>query len=169
MLQLRDLGARLHAQLGVQVRERLVHEEGLRVAHDRAAHGDALALAAGEVARLAVEQLLEVEDARGVLDALVDLVLRHLLDAQAEGDVLVDGEVRVERVALEDHGDVAVARGHVVDDALADLDAALADVLEPGEHAQRRRLAAPEGPTSTMNSPSLMSRSKWLTARVPSG
>ena len=31
---------------------------------------------------------------------------------------------------------------HVVDDAVADHDAALADVLEPGEHAQRRRLAA---------------------------
>ena len=142
MLQLRDLGARLDAQLRVEVRERLVHQERLRVAHDRAAHGDALALAARERARLAVEQRLEVEDARGVLDARVDLGLRHLLDAQAERDVLVDGEVRVERVALEHHRDVAVARRHVVHDAVADHDAALADVLEPREHAQRRRLAA---------------------------
>ena len=141
VLQLRDLGARLDAQLGVEVRERLVHQERLRMAHDRAAHRDALALAARQVARLSLEQLLEVEDARGVLDARVDLGLRHLLDAQAERDVLVDGEVRVERVALEDHRDVAVARGHVIDDSLADLDDALADVLEPRQHAQRRRLA----------------------------
>ncbi len=76
------------------------------------------------------------------LHARVDLGLRHLLDAQAEGDVLVDGEVRIERVALEHHGDVAVARGHVVDDAVADHDAALADVLETREHAQRGRLPA---------------------------
>src|SRR5688572_23566651 len=48
----------------------------------------------------------------------------------------------VERVALEDHRDVAVARGHVVDDALADPEHALADVLEPGDHAERRGLAA---------------------------
>ena len=48
----------------------------------------------------------------------------------------------VERIALEDHGDVAVAGGHVVDDALADLDDALADLLEARHHAQRRRLAA---------------------------
>jgi hypothetical protein len=34
----------------------------LRLAHDGAAHGDALALAAGELARLAVEQRLEAED-----------------------------------------------------------------------------------------------------------
>ncbi len=142
VLQLGDLGARLDAQLRVEVRERLVHEEGLRVAHDRAAHGDALTLAAGERTRLAVEQRLEVEDARRVLDARVDLGLRHLLDAQAEGDVLVDVEVRIERVALEHHGDVAVARRHVVHHAVADHDAALADVLESGQHAQRRRLAA---------------------------
>ncbi len=67
VLELGDLGARLDAQLRVEVRERLVHQEGLRVAHDRAAHGDALALAARERARLAVEQRLEVEDARRVL------------------------------------------------------------------------------------------------------
>ena len=76
------------------------------------------------------------------LHALVDLLLRHLLQPQAERDVLVDGEVRVERVALEHHRDVAVARRHVVHDALADLEHALGDLLEPRDHAQRRRLAA---------------------------
>src|SRR5581483_7626641 len=85
-------------------------------------------------------------DPGGVLDALLDLVLRDLLHAQAEGDVLVDGEMRVERVALEHHRDVAIARGDVVDDALADPDHALADRLEPGEHPQRGRLAAPRRP-----------------------
>jgi hypothetical protein len=57
----RELGAHAHAQLRVEVRERLVHEERLRLAHDRAAHRDALALAAGERGRLAVEQLVEAE------------------------------------------------------------------------------------------------------------
>ena len=46
LLQLRDVRPHLDAQLGVQVRERLVHEEHLRVAHDRAAHGHALPLPA---------------------------------------------------------------------------------------------------------------------------
>ena len=32
--------------------------------------------------------------------------------------------------------------GHVVDDALADPEDALGDLLEAGDHAQRRRLAA---------------------------
>jgi hypothetical protein len=50
--------------------------------------------------------------------------------------------VRVERVALEHHRDVAVLRLDVVDDALVDRDRAGVDLLEPGEHPQQRRLAA---------------------------
>ena len=59
-----DLGAHLHAQLGVEVRERLVHQEDLRLADDRAAQRDPLPLPARERSRLAVEQLLEAEDLR---------------------------------------------------------------------------------------------------------
>jgi hypothetical protein len=51
-LQRGDLGAGLQPQLRVEVRERLVHQEDLRLAHDRAAHRDALALAAGQLTGL---------------------------------------------------------------------------------------------------------------------
>ena len=64
-----DLGAHLHAQLGVQVGQRLVEQEHLRIAHDRAPHGHALALAAGELLGLALQQLADIEDAGGILDA----------------------------------------------------------------------------------------------------
>ena len=67
-MQRLDLGAHLHAQLGVEVGERLVEQEHLRVAHDGAAHGDALALAARELARLALQELLEAEDLGGAPD-----------------------------------------------------------------------------------------------------
>ena len=52
-----DLGARLDAQLGVEVGERLVHQEDGRLADDRPAERDALALAAGQLLRLALEQV----------------------------------------------------------------------------------------------------------------
>jgi hypothetical protein len=61
-VQLLDLGAHLHAQLGVEVGQRLVEQEHRRLAHDGAAHGDALALAAGELARLALRAGAELED-----------------------------------------------------------------------------------------------------------
>ncbi len=44
-------------------------------------------------------------------------VLRFL---QAVGKILADGHMRVKRVVLEDHGDVALGRLDIVDDALAD-------------------------------------------------
>ena len=146
VLQAADLGTHLHAELGVQIGERLVHEKGLRLAHDGAPHGDALALATGEGARLAIQEVLQTEHLRRVPHTLVDLVLGHLAQAQPEGDVVVHLHVRVERVVLEHHGDVAVARRHVVDDRVADGDRARGDGLEPGEHAQRRRLAAARRP-----------------------
>ena len=58
LVQFLDLGAHRDAQLGIEVGQRLVEQEHLRIAHDGAAHGDALALAAGELARIAVKQLV---------------------------------------------------------------------------------------------------------------
>ena len=42
---------------------------------------------------------------------------------------------------------------------LADADLAAGDFLQPGDHAQQVDLPQPDGPTSTTNSPSAMSRS----------
>ena len=59
-----------------------------------------------------------------------------------EREILRDRHVRIQRVVLEHHRDVAIARRHVVDDALADRKRARRDRFEPGDHAQQRRLAA---------------------------
>ena len=53
-MEARDLGPGLDPQLGVEVGERLVHEEDGRLADDRPAERDALALAASELLRLAL-------------------------------------------------------------------------------------------------------------------
>ena len=60
-LQLGDVGAHLHAQLRVEVGERLVHQEHARLADDRAAHRHALALAAGQLPGLALEERRQLE------------------------------------------------------------------------------------------------------------
>ena len=141
-LQRRDLGAGLRPQLGVEVRQRLVHQEHRRVADDGPAHGDPLALAARELAGLAVEPLLELQHLGCVEHPLADLVLRQLGQLQREADVLLDRHVRVERVVLEHHGDVALLGRQVVDDPVADAELTRRDGLEARDHAQGRRLAA---------------------------
>ena len=65
--------------------------------------------------------MLDVEDFGGLLDLAVNLVLGDLAELEAEGHVLVDGHVGVEGVVLEDHGDVPVLGGQVVDQLVADV------------------------------------------------
>ena len=67
-----QLGAHLHPQQRVEVRERLVHQQHVGLRRDRARDRDALPLAAGELGRVAVEQLLDVQQRGGRADALRD-------------------------------------------------------------------------------------------------
>ena len=63
----------MHAQFGVEIAERFVEQEDLRIAYDGPANGDTLPLAARKLLGEAVEQGFEREDARGLLDLPGDL------------------------------------------------------------------------------------------------
>ena len=142
-LQLLELVAQLYAQLGVEVRQRLVQAHDGRLGHQRAGDGDALLLAAGELADLAHELLLgQFNLGRHFAHELVDLILVHLLDAQTEGDVLIHGHGREEGVVLEHHTDVALFNRDMGDVLVLDDDGALNRLNEAGDGAQGGRLAA---------------------------
>ena len=66
-----------------------------------------------------------------------------MLHLQREGHVVEDGHVRIERVALEHHRDVAVLGGDVVHHPVADEDPPLRDLLQARQHAKGRRLPTP--------------------------
>ena len=84
-----QLGAHVLAELGVERADRLVHEQRLRAAHQRAADGDALHVAAGKLRGPAVEQVLDAQRVRDFLYAPVDSRLAFARRLQREGDVLV--------------------------------------------------------------------------------
>ena len=144
-LQVGDLGAHLDAQFGVEVRQRLIEQRHRRLAHQRTPHGHPLPLSAGELLGQAIEQRSQLEDVRRPGDALVHFVARHTAHLEREGEVLAHGHERIERVVLEHHGDVALLRRQLVDDAVADANDAGADGLETCQHAQQRRLATAGG------------------------
>ena len=73
-----DFAAHLDAQLGVEVGERLVEQQHVRLDHDRARDRDALQLAAGELVRPALAIAVELHQLQRALDARAHLVARTL-------------------------------------------------------------------------------------------
>ena len=137
-----DLAAHLHAELGVEIGERLVHQEDRRVAHQRAAERDTLLLAAGEFARAAFEEVRDVQDLCSVTHLLVDHVPGLFAHLQREGEIVEDGLVGVERIVLEHHGDVPVLRVEIGHHPVADKNVAARYRQKPRHEIERRRLAA---------------------------
>ena len=146
ILELGDLEPHLDAERGVEIRQRLVEEEGLRFADDGAADRHPLALAAGELAGPPVEVGGEVEDLRRGVDLLVDLALRPPGHAEPEADVLAHAHMRVERVGLEHHRQAALRRRRIDHVDPVDQDLAGGRVLEPGDEPEQRGLAAARRP-----------------------
>src|SRR3954452_23064903 len=149
--QLLDLGGRDR----VERRTGFVEQDHLGPHRDGAGDAEALLLAAGERQAGGVELVLDLVPQRAaaqrLLDAVVHLGLRDLLiEADAEGDVLVDGH-RERRRLLEHHADagaqqvevepgvedVGLVEHQLTGDALARI-----EVVHPVENAQQGRLAA---------------------------
>ena len=111
--ELLQLGPHLDLRVRVESRERLVEQQDLGIPRERAGERDALPFTAGEAARTGV---LQVPDPEAV-EVLVRRVPACVLD------VLADGEVRKERVVLEDETDPTVLRWH--EDASAGVEPGL--------------------------------------------
>src|SRR5580704_176652 len=141
LMEALDLAAHVVPELRVEIGQRLVEQKDPRIAHHRAPDRDALTLAPGELARIALKQATNAQHAGNAGHAVLDLLLGHSTRPQTERNVAEHGHVRIERVVLEHHGDIAVARAHVVDDLAADFDLPSVGVLKPGDGAQKGALA----------------------------
>ena len=130
-MQARQLQPHLHAQGCVQVGQRLVEQEHRRLAHDGAADRHALALAARQLTRTRLPQMRDPEP--------VEQVAR----IAAERDVLLHGQVREERVVLEDESHRPLLRREPRPLFAAEPHAPRE---EPCDRAQHGRLAGARGP-----------------------
>jgi len=145
-LQRADLDTHVMPKLCVEIRERLVHQADRVLRHDRPRQRHALPLPARELLRLVVQPLRQPHQLGYALEALFPLIRRQAPHLQPEHDVLRDREVRKERVRLKYHRDAPpgrVERRHI---APFDEDLPFADLLEPGDQPQQRRLPAPRRP-----------------------
>ena len=143
LLDALELDLHLLAQLEVERAERLVEEQDPGPVDERPGEGDALALAARELAGLAPLVAARGGPSRSAsATRAAALGLGDLADHQPVADVVADGHVREQRVVLEDGVDVALERRLACVTSLAvEQDPALGRQLEAGDHPQRRRLA----------------------------
>ena len=128
------------AELLVEGPQRLVHQEHARPEHERARQGDALLLAARDLPWEPPIVALEAHELERFPDAPADLGAGQLAHFERERDVLEDGEMREDRVALEDHPEVALLRREAGDGGAVDEDLAARGMEEAGHHHQRGRL-----------------------------
>ena len=138
-----QLELELLAQLQVERAEWLVEEQHLRPVDERPRERHPLLLSSGQLARLARPEVLETDATQDLRDPSLQLGALDPLSAQPERHVLVDRQVREERVALEDGVHVALVRWEADDVLAAEQDRAGIGLLEASDHPQRRRLAAP--------------------------
>ena len=115
VVQTLDLGAHIDAKLGVEIGERLVEQEEARISHQRPAHRHALPLTARKLSRPALQEMLHLQHPRHRHHRHFAFGLRDAAHLQREADILGDRHVRIERVGLEHHGDVALRRVQVID------------------------------------------------------
>ena len=146
IVQAAHFEAHFLAQIGVEIRQRLVEQQRLRLHDQRAGERHPLLLAAREFARIALGKLAEANRREKIRHAPLDRAALHLAKAQAIGDVFGDRHMRPQRVALEDHRHVAplrrhrsLRRGH---DAAADEDFPRRGFDEARDQPERRGLAA---------------------------
>ena len=160
-LQPLELEAHALAQLGVEIGQRLVEQQELRLHHERARQRQALLLAAGELGRLALGQMVERDRGEHAHHLVADLAAwRSPAHLQREGDVLEHVHVRPDRVGLEHHAEVALVGRH--EHALARTnrrrgrrpDLAAVGFSRPAIERSVVVLPQPEGPSSVKSLPS---------------
>ena len=102
-------------------------------------------MATRERFRFAAEVRLQIQKLRSVEHPVSPLFLAHSRDFQRKAHVLRHGHVRIERVVLEDHRDVAVFGWNIGDVAVTNQNPTGIDFFQACEHPQRCGLSTSGG------------------------
>ena len=137
--------AHLYPELGIQIGKRLVHQQHLRLNDNSPGQGHPLLLAAGEVGRHTVLQVVNFYDFQNVVDLLFDFLLGQFPVLQSEGHVVENVHVGKHGIVLKDHANIPLVGRNVVDYPIIDLKGAALNGIEADDHPQQCGLAAAGG------------------------
>ena len=136
-MQLGNFKPHLDAKCGIEIRQRFVEQECLRSANDGAAHRNPLALAARKLCRPTLKIILKLEDIGRACHALVNFIGGLAAHFQAKRHVFFNAHMGVQRIILEDHGNVAVGGRQGIDDLVTNPQFTRADFFQPGDHSEQ--------------------------------
>ena len=136
--QVEQIGAQGFGGKHVERRERLVHQEDLRLHDQRPCEADALAHAARQFLRIGRFEAVQPDSVDRLQRPLARLVRGHAVGPEPEFDVIEDVEPREEGEALKHHRDIL---GRTKNRLAGNRHRPLRRPGEPGDDAQQRGLA----------------------------
>ena len=142
LMQTGNLNAHLHAQRGIEVRERFIQQEHARFSHQSTANRHALTLTAGKRFRFALQQMGQLKNFRHLSHALVNQLFFGAGQLQAKRHVFRDGKVGVKRIRLKHHPDTALGGRDIIHSGIANQQIAAGHRFQPGNHTQQGGFAA---------------------------
>jgi hypothetical protein len=141
-LQPHQLGPHPHPQAGIQIAERFIQQQHVRVTDQRSSDRDPLLLAARQLGRLPLQQVLDAQQFRDLVHAALRLLTRGTPHLTSECQVAANASVGIQGQVLEDHRDLSVLGRQVFDVTRSDTNPTAVGRLESRNHSQGGRLAA---------------------------
>ena len=143
--QSRKFAPELFAQLVIEVRQRLVQQDEVRILDQRAGQRDTLLLASRKFMGPTIQHAGEPQNLRHPSDAAGDLGARQAGHAERRGDVVEHRKILIVDELLVDHGDVALLDRHGGDVAAIQPNLARGRPLQPGHQLNQRGFARQRG------------------------
>ncbi len=150
VVQMPQPTAQVLAHLGVEGAERFVQQQQPGLHRQGAGQGDALALAARQLAGVTAGQAAQLNQIEQGLDPLGDDGLAGtvgtLAHLEAEGDVLGNAHMAEQGIVLKYEADPAITGSQPGGIDAIQTDTAAVGLFQSGQDAQQRRLAGPGRP-----------------------
>ena len=109
-----------NSELGVQVGQGFIEKKHLWIPDNGSTKGHPLTLTAGQLSRLAVEQLVDTKKIGCLFDRPVDFSFGNLAHFQTETHIVINRHLGIQRVILKNHGNIAIPGMNIIHKTIPD-------------------------------------------------
>ena len=141
-----DLFTGLKAKSRIKVWKRLIEKQNLRHFYERTGNCDSLLLTAGELTRLSVHELVDLNELCCLIGSFKHILLWQLVCSlkvlEREENVLLDRHMGIKRVILENESDTSVFGREIGHVFFSEEYLTACRLLKPRDHIERSTFSA---------------------------